>query len=124
MIEISTFDAMIYGIIASALVGLAVGGYFYRLDKKRRDREKEIEEKEFKVKEAQCIRELLSKQWTHRTGKWLKLLSGMTDDEFTKFLNKYSGEVVPAGQNKDKEPLFKIENRKEFLEKYGVEEKS
>jgi len=121
MVEISTFDAMIYGIIASVLVGLGVGWYFHHLDKKRRVREKEMEEKAFKVKEAQCIRELLSKQWTHRTGKWLKLLSGMTDNDFTKFRNKYP-EIIPAGQNKDKEPLFKIKNRKEFLEKYGVEE--
>ena len=119
--DITTFEAMIYGIAASGLVGLAVSRYFYHLDKKRRNREKEIEKKAFKVKEAQCIRELLSKQWTHRTGKWLKLLSGMTDDEFIQFRNKYP-EIIPAGQNKDKEPLFKIGNRNEFLEKYGVEE--
>ena len=114
---------MIIGIIASGLVGLGVSWYFHHLDKERRNREKEIEEKAFKAKEAQCIRELLSKQWTHRTGKWLKLLSGMTDEEFTQFRNKYP-EIISVGQNKDKEPLFKIENRKQFLEKYGVEEES
>ena len=124
-IPITSFEAMIVGIVSSVVVGIGIAVYFHKIENNRRIKEKERDDAIFRTKERKCIEELLrgiGKGWTSRTDKALSSIAGMSESEFLKFVYNHEAEIERNIEDKKGRVWYKLKNSKEFTEKYESKE--